>query len=176
MPFASTRSGTSNPTSAGPEPFGFKAVRMRRLTFFFWALVALAWADRVLPGAHFQKQIPMYPTMQVQSKKLGERLSQAGQVYAVRNTWYYHSHQSPVKVAQFYAEHLPGVDRQASAANHVVFTIHPDGARLLNFRDGTRSFEFVEIEIADVSDLNQVLTERERSARTVVHISEYLAP
>jgi len=149
---------------------------MHRLSFFFLVLVALAWADRVLPGAHFQKQIPMYPTMQVKTKRLGERLSHAGQVYAVRNTWYYDSHQAPTKVADFYAEHLPGVDRQAGASNHIVFTIRPSGGKLLTFQDGTRSFEFVEIEIADVTDLNQVLNERERSARTSVHISEYLAP
>ena len=146
-------------------------------SFLFGALVALAWADRVLPGAHFQKQIPMYPTMQVKTKRLGEKLTQAGQVYALRNTWYYDSYQAPLKVAEFYAQQLPNADRQAAAANHVVFTIHPSGCRPLNIQqEGGQSFEFVEIEIADISDLNQVLNERERSARTSVHISEYLAP
>lgn len=140
-------------------------------------MMAVAWADRVLPGAHFQKEIPMYPTMQVKSKKLGERLTHAGQVYAVRNTWYYQSHQAPAKVADFYAQLLPTADRHATAANHVVFTLHPSGCRPLNIQpEGGQSFEFVEIEIADVSDLNQVLNERERSARTSVHISEFLAP
>ena len=148
-------------------------MRMIVVLFFF---TTLAWADRVLPGAHFQKEIPMFPTMQSKSKTLGEKLNNAGHVYAVRNSWYYYSHQPPLTVAEFYAEKLAGADRHALGANHLVFTIHPLKCKPLDIHDGSNPFEFVEIEIADISELNRVLNEREREARCVIHISEYLAP
>lgn len=118
----------------------------------------------------------MFPTMQSKTKTLGERLNNAGHVYAVRNSWYYFSHQPPEKVAEFYAARLTGADRHALGPNHIVFTIHPLKARQLDVHDGSNPFEFVEIEIADIRQLNSVLKERERSARCSVHISEYLAP
>lgn len=146
-----------------------------------WILVmifftTLAWADRVLPGAHFQKEIPMFPTMQSRTKTLGEKLNNAGHVYALRNSWYYYSHQPPKKVAEFYAERLVGAERHALAPNHIVFTLHPAQGKPLDIHDGSNPFEFVEIEIADIGELNSVLNERERAARCSIHISEYLAP
>lgn len=148
-------------------------MRMVLVLIFF---TAFAWADRVLPGAHFQKEIPMFPTMQSKTKTLGEKLDNAGHVYAVRNSWYYFSHQPPLKVAEFYAQRLVGADRHSLGPNHIVFTIHPANCKPLDIHDGSKPFEFVEIEIADVSALNGVLQERERSARCSIHISEYLAP
>lgn len=118
----------------------------------------------------------MFPTMQIKTKNIGEKLNNAGHVYAVRNSWYYYSHQSPQKVAEFYAEKLVGADRGALGPNHLVFTLHPIKGKPLDIHDGTNPFEFVEIEIADVSELNSVLNERERGARCSIHISEYLAP
>ncbi|MBS2033645.1 hypothetical protein JST97_01585 [bacterium] len=147
-----------------------------RKAFCLLILTSLVWADRVLPGAHFQKEIPMFPTMQIKSRNLGEKLNNAGHVYAVRNSWYYYSHQPPLKVAEFYSEHLAGADRQALAPNHLVFTIHPAQCKPLDIHDGTNAYEFIEVEIADLSSLNQVLNERERSAKCSIHISEYLAP
>lgn len=138
--------------------------------------LGFAWAERVLPGAHFQKEIPMFPTMQSKAKTLGEKLNNAGHVYAVRNSWYYYSHQPPLKVAEFYAGQLAGADRQSLGPNHIVFTIHPANCKPLDIHDGSNSFEFVEIEIADISQLNSVLNQRERGARCTIHISEYLAP
>ena len=149
---------------------------MRELIFVFVFLLGSAWAERLLPGAHFQKEIPMYPTMQSKTKTLGEKLANANHVYAVRNSWYYSSHQPPSKVAEFYAQRLPTQDRHNIAPNHIVFTIHPSGCKPLDIHDGSNPFEFIEIEIADVTELNQVLNERDRSAPTSVHISEYLAP
>ncbi len=118
----------------------------------------------------------MFPTMQSKSRTLGEKLNNAGHVYAVRNSWYYYSHQPPLKVAEFYAERLGGADRHALGPNHLVFTIHPLKCKPLDIHDGSNPFEFVEIEIADIAELNRVLNEREREARCVIHISEYLAP
>ncbi len=147
-----------------------------RTVFVLIFLFGFAWAERVLPGAHFQKEIPMLPTMQSRTKTLGERLNNAGHIYAVRNSWYYDSHQPPLKVAEFYAQKLTGADRNALGPNHIVFTIHPANGKRLDIRDGTNPFEFVEIEIADIRPLNSVLNERERGARCSIHISEYLAP
>lgn len=118
----------------------------------------------------------MFPTMQIKSKTLGEKLNNAGHVYAVRNSWYYFSHQPPLKVAEFYSEKLVGADRQTLGPNHLVFTVHPNNCRPLDIHDGSNPFEFVEIEIADISELNSVLKERDRAARCSIHISEYLAP
>ncbi|MFN8612707.1 MAG: hypothetical protein U0931_34540 [Vulcanimicrobiota bacterium] len=147
-----------------------------RIVFCLLLLTTLVRADRVLPGAHFQKEIPMFPTMQIKSKTLGEKLQNAGHIYSRRNSWYYYSHQAPLKVAEFYAQRLPGAERKSLAANHLVFTIHPANSKPLDIRDGTNPYEFVEIEIADLNELNQVLNERERSAKCSIHISEYLSP
>jgi hypothetical protein len=147
-----------------------------RTPFFLLFLTALVWAERVLPGAHFQKEIPMFPTMQLKTKIMGEKLNNAGHVYAVRNTWYYYSNQPPLKVAEFYAERLVGADRGTAGPNHLVFTVHPSNCKPLDIHDGSKPFEFVEIEVADLSQLNQVLSERERGAKCSIHISEYLAP
>lgn len=147
-----------------------------RKAFCLLLLTALVWADRVLPGAHFQKEIPMFPTMQLKTKTIGEKLNNAGHVYAIRNSWYYYSNQPPLKVAEFYAGRLAGADRGTAGPNHLVFTVHPANCRPLDIHDGSNPFEFVEIEVADLSQLNQVLGERERSAKCSIHISEYLAP
>lgn len=163
-------------TSAGVRPEGSQYAVVMRMVLVLIFFVGFAWAERVLPGAHFQREIPMFPTMQSKTKTLGERLHNAGHVYAVRNSWYYYSHQPPLKVAEYYAERLAGAERNSLGPNHIVFTIHPPQPKRLDIRDGSNPFEFIEIEIADISQLNSVLNERERGARCSIHISEYLAP
>lgn len=148
-------------------------MRMVLVLIFF---IGFAWAERVLPGAHFQKEIPMFPTMQSKSKRLGEKLSNNGHVYALRNSWYYYSHQPPVKVAEFYAGKLAEAEHSALAPNHILFTIKPAERKPLDIHDGSNLCERVEIEIADISQLNHLLNERERGAGCSIHISEYLAP
>lgn len=129
--------------------------------------------ERVLPGAHFQDQIPMFATLTATHKALGETLVQSGRVYAIKNSWYYNSHQPAETVAAFYAQRLGGADTQRNASNNLVLTFHPPGARPL---PGTGTTEWVEIEITDMSALNRVLKQNSRSPRTTVHISEYLSP
>ena len=153
---------------------------MRRWIFPALALsltVCLAAKERVLLGAHFQREIPMYPTMQATSKTLGSPLRRAGKVYAISNSWYFSSYQPARTVAQFYADRWPQATREAKAANHIIFTMRPEGGRklALSAADGD-AFEWIEIEVADMEALNQAVKQSSRTPRTSVHISEFLAP
>lgn len=147
------------------------------VTLILGLSVWLAAKERVLLGAHFQSQIPMYPTLQATNKTLGLGLKQSGKVYAISNSWYFSSYHQAQQVAQFYAGRIPQATRKATAANHIIFTLRPEGARKLALSASNgEAYEWVEIEIADMRALNQALKQNSRTPRTSVHISEFLAP
>ncbi len=152
---------------------------MHRRIFILLMFTLVSWVaakERVLPGAHFQSFIPVFPTLQATTKTLGSPLQHGGKVYAISNSWYFSSYQPATKVAEYYAQRLPDANRMARAHNHIIFTLRPAGARELQMSDGSKAYEWIEIEIAEMSALNKVVKQGSRTPPTSVHISEFVAP